>query len=187
MNTFKKVALFSRRQMTPPMVETLAVVSAFLQEQKLEVIWEKETADAMGPVEGKVLSAEEIGKNCDLAIVVGGDGCLLGASHALVDYNIPIVGVNRGQLGFLTDINPHDVSEELKKILDGEYTEEHRFLLNAQIYSAEGKVMLEHVALNEVALYAGHAAQLLEFEVFIDKQFVYNQRSDGLIVATPTG
>lgn len=184
---FKKAALFSRREMTPPMMETMATVYDFLHEQKIQVIWEKETAAAMNTTEGKILSADDIGKECDVAIVVGGDGCLLGAAHALVDYNIPIIGVNRGQLGFLTDINPNDVTKELTEILAGHYKEEMRFLLNAQIISADNKVIMEHTALNEVTLYAGHVAQLLEFEVNINKQFVYNQRSDGLIIATPTG
>lgn len=185
--SFKHIALFSRRQVTIPTAETLLAVYTFLEQQNIAVAWEIETAAALGINSGSILSVEQIGEKCDLAIVVGGDGSILGAANALVDYNIPILGINRGQLGFLTDINPQDLPDELIKILAGEYIEEPRFLLSAQVQAADNGIVSEHIALNEITFYAAHAARLVEFEVYIDKVFVYRQRSDGLIVATPTG
>jgi NAD+ kinase len=187
MNQFKHVALFSRRKQIAPIAETLKSVYAFLQQKKINVVWDQVTADALGIINQPTFTVEEIGKHCDLLIVVGGDGSLLGAANALVDYDIPVIGINRGKLGFLTDILPEQITEKLNEILAGNYKQEERFLLYAEIQTPQEKVLAKHTALNEVSLYAAHAARLMEFEVYINEQFVFNQRSDGLIIATPTG
>jgi NAD+ kinase len=187
MTSFKNIALFSRRKVTAPMQETLLAVHTFLQQQGIAVFWEEKTAAALRITSGSILSVEQIGQQCDLTIVVGGDGSLLGAAAALVNYHIPILGINRGQLGFLTDINPQDLTTQLHEVLSGQYFEESRFLLKAEVKAADNGIVSSHIALNEITFYAAHAARLIEFEVYVDKQFVYRQRSDGLIVATPTG
>lgn len=187
MSTFKRIALFSRRKVTAPTAETLFAVYTFLQHQNIDVIWEEQTAIALQVTTGTILAWPQIGEQCDLVIVVGGDGSILGAADALVDFHIPILGINRGQLGFLTDINPQDFKSELTKILAGEYAQETRFLLSAQVHAANNGIVSSQIALNEITFYAGRAARLIEFAVYIDNLFVYRQRSDGLIVATPTG
>ena len=132
-----------------------------------------------------LLSREELGKRCHLLIVVGGDGSLLHAAHAVIKNEVPVLGINRGRLGFLTDINPSHL-KKIKPILDGEYRLEKRFLLTATV-EHHGKRLGQNDALNEVALIPDSVPHMNEFEIFIDDQFVCSQDSDGVIIATPTG
>lgn len=134
----------------------------------------------------KVCTMQEIGYIADLAIVVGGDGNMLGAARVLAGYDIEVIGVNRGNLGFLTDINPEDISPQLDKIFDNNLHREERFLLEAQVYSKEAHLST-HTAINEIVLHHSKVAHMMEFELYIGTAFVFSQRSDGLIVATPTG
>jgi NAD+ kinase len=127
-----------------------------------------------------------IGKEADLAVVVGGDGSMLGAARVLARFDIHVVGVNRGNLGFLTDIHPDDIIQQLDYIFNGECFVEERFLLEVGVYRHE-KLKSNSSAVNEVVLHHGKVAHMMEFEIYIDEQFVFSQRSDGLIVATPTG
>ena len=127
-----------------------------------------------------------LGQLCDLVVVVGGDGSLLGAARTLCHSGTLVLGVNRGRLGFLTDISPDELEARVGEVLDGHYEVEERFLLDAELYR-EGTLMGSGDALNEVVLHPGKAVRMIEFELFIDGQFVYSQRSDGLIIATPTG
>ncbi|PPI88944.1 NAD(+) kinase [Candidatus Pantoea edessiphila] len=127
-----------------------------------------------------------IGKKADLAIVVGGDGNMLGAARVLAQYDIKVIGINRGNLGFLTDLDPSNALFQLSEVLKGNYFIENRFLLEAQI---EKKSCCKHIglAMNEVVLHSGLIAHMIEFEVYIDEVFAFAQRSDGLIISTPTG
>ncbi|HHX81848.1 MAG TPA: NAD(+) kinase, partial [Pseudomonadaceae bacterium] len=118
--------------------------------------------------------------------VVGGDGSMLKAAATLADQGLPVVGINRGRLGFLTDIIPEEIETSLDLILDGHYLLENRFLLDVSFPAASDTALLGS-AMNDVVLHPGIAAQMIEFELYIDGRFVYNQASDGLIVATPTG
>ena len=131
-------------------------------------------------------SLVELGKNADLAIVVGGDGNMLGAARILSRFDVAVIGVNRGNLGFLTDLNPDDFKESLKAVLKGEYIEEERFLLEAEIHR-HGQIKSHNAALNEAVLHPGQVAHMIEFEVYIDDSFAFSLRADGLIVSTPTG
>ncbi|CAH1551104.1 NAD(+) kinase [Vibrio rotiferianus] len=131
-------------------------------------------------------SLVELGKNADLAIVVGGDGNMLGAARILSRFDVAVIGVNRGNLGFLTDLNPDDFKEALKSVLKGEYIEEERFLLEAEIHR-HGQIKSHNAALNEAVLHPGQVAHMIEFEVYIDDSFAFSLRADGLIVSTPTG
>jgi NAD+ kinase len=129
---------------------------------------------------------ETIGTECDIAIVIGGDGTLLNAARELVNYNVPLVGVNRGRLGFLVDVSPEDKLHELVEIINGEYIEEHRLLLNASLERG-GDVIHQSLAFNDTVMRTKDVLQIIEFEISINGSFVLSQRADGIIVATPSG
>lgn len=128
----------------------------------------------------------EIGGKADLAIVIGGDGSLLSAARTLARHEVPVLGVNRGRLGFLTDINPDQLLHSIPLILDGNYESESRFLLDARVIR-NGEVIAKADALNDVVVNSGASAQMIEYELYVNDLFVYRQRADGLIVSTPTG
>lgn len=128
----------------------------------------------------------QLGKVADLAIVVGGDGNMLGAARVLSRFNVSVIGVNRGNLGFLTDLNPEDFKSSLEAVLKGEFIEEQRFLLEAEVHR-HGQVKSHNAALNEAVLHPGQVAHMIEFEVYIDDSFAFSLRADGIIVSTPTG
>ncbi|WP_241971824.1 NAD(+) kinase [Aliidiomarina taiwanensis] len=128
----------------------------------------------------------EIGEQAALAIVVGGDGNMLGAARILSQYDIGVIGVNRGNLGFLTDLPPEQAVPMLSDVLAGQYSTELRFLLHAEVQQENAPATASN-AMNEVVLHSDKVAHMIEFEVFVDHQFVFSQRSDGLIIATPTG
>ncbi|MDG0980738.1 MAG: NAD(+) kinase [Halieaceae bacterium] len=128
----------------------------------------------------------EIGGKADLAIVIGGDGSLLSAARTLARHEVPVLGVNRGRLGFLTDINPDQLLHAIPLILDGNYESESRFLLDACVLR-NGEAVAKADALNDVVVNSGTSAQMIEYELYINDLFVYRQRADGLIVSTPTG
>ncbi len=134
----------------------------------------------------EVVAFKELGAHCDLAIVVGGDGSMLKTARGLVDSKIPLLGINRGHLGFLTDIRPTELETRIPPILNGEYNLENRFLLHAEVYR-DNEIIGSSTAVNDVVLYPGEIARMIAFELYVDDQFVYSQRSDGLIVSTPTG
>lgn len=182
---FKRIALMGRYS-THTTRDTLERLAAFLKTQPVETFLEADTAAHIPSIHLPTLPRETLGKHIDLLIVVGGDGSLLNAAHAVVDDHVPVIGVNRGLLGFLTDISPDNLETQFAAILRGEYIKESRFLLEASLY-VEGKASPIGTALNDVVLYAGEIARMIEFEMYINGQFVYSQRSDGLIIATPTG
>lgn len=127
-----------------------------------------------------------LGALADLAIVIGGDGNMLGAARVLSRFDISVIGVNRGNLGFLTDIDPDNYEDTLLSVLAGNYLEDPRFLLEAQVHR-HGEIKSHNSALNEAVLHPGQVAHMIEFEVYIDDKFAFTQRSDGLIISTPTG
>ncbi|GGI73506.1 NAD(+) kinase [Shewanella gelidii] len=148
------------------------------------LIEERVAADVQSDVE--VVDLLELGERCDLAIVIGGDGNMLGAARVLARFDICVIGVNRGNLGFLTDLPPDTFEEMLAKVLDGEFDTEERFLLEAEVHR-HGQIKSSNSAVNEAVLHPGKIAHMIEFEVYIDDQFMYSQRADGMIVSTPTG
>ena len=152
----------------------------------LEIVLESQTAAALEDPSWQVATRKMIGEICDLVIVVGGDGSLLGAARDLARHDALVLGVNRGQLGFLTDIAPDNIAVEVNRVLDGAYIAEERFLLMMQLYR-DGAPIAESNAFNDVVLHSGQAPKMLNFDLFIEGEFVYSQRSDGLIIATPTG
>ncbi|VAW88160.1 NAD kinase [hydrothermal vent metagenome] len=128
----------------------------------------------------------DIGTLCDIAIVVGGDGSFLTAARNLVDYEIPLIGVNEGRLGFLVDILPDNLFERLDEIFNGNFKIEERSLLHAELFR-DGKRISESNAFNDVILHKWNTVRMIEFDTYINDQFVNSQRSDGLIISTPTG
>ena len=165
--------------------ETLRAVVGFLVERRHEIHLSESSAAALGGGQaGHPVAA--LVQRVDLVVVVGGDGTMLVAARAAAAAHVPVLGINLGRLGFLTDISPDQATETLARILDGEYVEDPRCLLSAQIGEV-GVPRIQQTALNDVVLQKWNTARLIEFETYIDGRFVNAQRSDGLIVATPTG
>ncbi|CAL4319865.1 NAD(+) kinase [Buchnera aphidicola] len=159
----------------------------WLIHQGYNVVTEYNIAKTLNLKKIHVLKLDEIGQKCDLAIVVGGDGNLLRIARKLSYYSIKIIGVNRGNLGFLTDLNPNNVIVMLSKILDGEYFLEKRFLLELNIFKKRTGGIKKIIVVNECILHPEKISNMIEFEVYINKKIAFSQRSDGLIISTPTG
>ena len=184
--TFQRVILYARSHRTNQGVhETLERLIKYLQEQPVETFIDIDTASNFD-LSLPVLARDKMDQTRDLISVVGGDGSLLSASRMAIQVNVPVIGINRGRLGFLTDISPQDMSAQLTEVLAGQYTEEKRFLLQACIHD-DTTNYYQGNALNDVVLSRGNEPHLIEFDVYIDQQFVTHYRSDGLILATPTG
>ena len=170
----------------PSVRDTLLSLVDFLLSRGQEVIIEDVTAGLLDAVHLPAAPLSVIARQCDLAIVVGGDGTLLHAARNLAEENVPLLGVNLGRLGFLTDISPDTMIASLEQILAGEYDEEQRFLLRSTI-GTKARPGRPARALNDVVLHKWNIARMIEFEIYVDGRFVDAQRSDGLIVSTPTG
>ncbi|WP_108649872.1 NAD(+) kinase [Dongshaea marina] len=182
---FKKIALIGKLN-HPETKQTLHKVMHYLEQHKLSVLVEERIADELGVSPDSTRDLVTLGQKCDLAIMVGGDGNMLGVARVLSRFDISVVGINRGNLGFLTDLSPCDFETQLTEILRGEYQTEHRFLLEAQVYRHD-ELKASNSAMNEAALHLGKIGPMIEFEVYIDGAFMYSQRADGIIVTTPTG
>jgi NAD+ kinase len=166
--------------------DTIQTLHDYLLANEYQVIVELSVAQSLDIKNMKIGSLTDIGQHADLAIVVGGDGYMLGAARVLACFDIGVIGVNRGNLGFLTDLSPAEVIEPLTQILAGKSRSEQRFIIEAEVYR-HGKLKSSNSAVNEAVLHAGKVASMIEFEVYIDGSFMFSQRSDGLIVSTPTG
>lgn len=131
-------------------------------------------------------SIEQIGETADLAVSIGGDGTLLSAARLLVDFDIPLVGINLGRLGFLADVTVEDLEQHISRIFNGEFSVEKRFLLQGDILRQDG-INQSHIALNDIVLHSHESTSMIEFAVYSDEELINRQRADGLIVSTPTG
>ena len=163
---FRRIALIGKLR-SPEIEASLRELRAFLANRGCQVLAEGET-------------------DADLAIVIGGDGTMLSAARELVRQRVPLVGINQGRLGFMTDIGHQDMQRGVGAILDGNYTIEERSLIDAEI-RRDGKSLLRTLALNEAVIGKGAEGRLIEFELSVDGEFVYTLRADGMIVSTPTG
>lgn len=184
-SAFETVALIGK-YMNPESREQILTLARFLAERQIGIFIEEKTAQHCEIQGYTTVHINAIGAYADLAVVLGGDGTMLSVARALVDYQIPLVGINRGHFGFLTDLSTDSMLEEMGKILSGEFNTERRILLNASILR-DGEVVSQGRAFNDVVVNKSGVARLIELEVNIDGQFVHRQRSDGLIVTTPTG
>lgn len=171
----------------PSVINTLTTLTDYLVSHHLRVIMDVDTARIATFPSIETGTIADIGQRCDIAIVVGGDGTLLNSARALIDYKVPLVGINLGRLGFLTDITPQTMIDYLSDILiKGDYLMEDRSLLHCSVIREE-KSISESDAFNDVVIHKWNIARMIELETHINGSFVNLQRLDGLIVATPTG
>jgi len=161
-------------------------IAHFLSSQGCEVLFERETASTVGITGYTTLDVPAIGKQCDLVLVVGGDGTMLGIGRQLAQYGVPLIGINQGRLGFITDIPLDHYRATLTPMLRGEYDEDYRSLMHARVVR-DGHCVFDALAMNDVVVNRGATSGMVELRVEVDGHFVANQRADGLIVATPTG
>ncbi|MDD2925905.1 NAD kinase [Rhodoferax sp.] len=166
--------------------EALEAIAHFLHDQGCDVVLEQDTALNMDLTGYPQLTVAQIGEQCDLGLVVGGDGTMLGIGRQLAAYGVPLIGVNQGRLGFITDIPYDNFAASLSKMLQGEYVEDHRSLMNANVMR-DGHCVYKAMAMNDVVVNRGATSGMVELRVEVDGHFVANQRADGLIIATPTG
>jgi len=182
---FQNVALIGKYR-APEIAEPLLRLAAFLSARGLTVAVDSLTAEHLKQHPYTVMSLAEIGRAADLAIVLGGDGTMLNIARTLSPCHVPLVGVNQGRLGFLTDLTLDNMQDGIAAMLDGKFVTEQRLLLTARVLRDEVEVF-SGLAFNEVVVHRNSASSMIEFEVRVDGEYLYNQRADGLIVATPTG
>ena len=181
----KRIALITNSN-AKKVAETLNSLIIYLQSSKIDFILD-ECSSALAVQPGLLgMKDDEFDADCDLAIAIGGDGTMLKAAHIACPHEIPLLGINRGRLGFLADIPANAIEEHLDAIFAGTFVEDERFLLHVEVLR-EGKSLLKSSAFNDVILQKWNIARLIEFETYVDDNFVHRQRSDGLIVSTPTG
>ena len=166
--------------------EELESIARFLVERGVSVSLEGDTARNTGIDAWPVLEAHAIGPGCDVVVVVGGDGTMLGIARQIARHDTPLIGINQGRLGFITDVAYGNFAETLGAMLESEYDEEQRSLLEA-VLKRDGETIFESVALNDVIVSRGATAGMVELRIEIDGEFVANLRADGLIVASSTG
>lgn len=182
---FKTIALIGKYN-SPASAGSLMRLAGFLRERGHAVLLTAHTAESCR-IEGYAIhTLKEIGGLVDLAIVLGGDGTLLNIARALVDFRVPLIGVNQGRLGFLADVSLDTMFTTLDEMLCGQYQAEERIMLEASV-ERHDDVLIANYAFNDVVVSKSTMGRLIEFEVYVDDQFVYSQRADGLIVASPTG
>ena len=184
-NHFKCIGIVGHPR-HPTALTTHEMLWRWLCSKGYEVLVEQQIAHELQLSNVKTGTLAEIGQQADLAVVVGGDGNMLGAARTLARYDINVIGINRGNLGFLTDLDPDNALQQLADVLEGHYIAEKRFLLEAQVCQQDCQKRIS-TAINEVVLHPGKVAHMIEFEVSIDEVFAFSQRSDGLIISTPTG
>lgn len=166
--------------------QVLEDIVHFLHDRGCEVVIEQDTAGNSGITGNKVMNVEDIGKTCELGLVLGGDGTMLGIGRQLARYGVPLIGINQGRLGFITDIPLENYQATLTPMLMGEYEEDHRSLMHARVMR-DGHSVFEARAMNDVVVNRGATSGMVELRIEVDGHFVASQRADGLIVATPTG
>jgi NAD+ kinase len=166
--------------------KVLDEVARFLIDQGLEVSMERQTALNTGLTDYGALTPDELGKICDIAVVVGGDGTMLGMARQMARHGIPLVGINQGRLGFITDIPIGEFAAALAPMIAGRYEEERRTMLEGGVWR-DGEMIFEAFALNDVVVSRGATSSMVELKIDIGKESVTNLRADGLIIASPTG
>lgn len=182
---FAHVAIIGKYQM-PGSRHAVEELAHFLHDEGCEVSLEADTALNTGLTGYTALDLAGIGRHCDLALVIGGDGTMLGIGRQLARYGVPVIGINQGRLGFITDLPFESFRERLSAMLRGEYEEESRAMIAATVWR-DGQCVFEATALNDVVVNRSGVASMIELRVEVDGHFVANQRADGLIIATPTG
>lgn len=186
---FKTVGLVAKHD-DPRVADAVLAIAGFLRSRGARALFDDASASGWPGLGGsaglEVVDTGAMGERADLVIVVGGDGTFLGAARSLCGSDVPLLGVNLGRLGFLADISAAETTDRLSEIFGGDYLSEERFLLRATL-NRGGEARLQIDAFNEVVAHKRNIARLVSFETRIDGRLVNTQRSDGLIVATPTG
>ena len=186
---FQTVAVIGKYK-APEIAGPVMQLAHFLKQRGVRVLIDRLTAAHIPDCPYAVLPLEELGREADLAIVIGGDGTMLNIARTFAPDDVALVGINQGRLGFLTDISLDTMFETIASIFEGQYVTEERMLLEAGVWSGgngNAEQVFDVLAFNDVVVSKGFRGGLIEIEVRIDGQFIYTQRSDGLIVATPTG
>jgi NAD+ kinase len=182
---FKTIGIIGKPS-DPSIAATLSVLYASLKAQAYGVIVEQDSVHFIHDAAVASSPIDALGQHCDLVIVVGGDGTFLAAARAVAAFEMPLIGINLGRLGFLVDISPGELTDKLQRILQGHYREEKRYILRAKIIRNE-QVIHEECAVNEVVVHRWITPSMIEIVTKIDGVFLNSQRSDGLIISTPTG
>ncbi len=182
---FQTIAIIGK-QKSPEVAEPMLRLGDFLAARGLRVVVDGLAAEYLKDHSFTALSLDEIARTVDLAIVIGGDGTMLNIARTLAPHGVPLVGVNQGRLGFLTDLTPGNMEVEISAMLEGKYLTEQRLLLLARVLRKDREIY-SGLAFNEVVVHRGNISSMVEFEVRIDGEYLYNQRADGLIISTPTG
>jgi NAD+ kinase len=182
MSRFQTLGIIGKQGEAPKVQATIERLTRYLHARRLCVYYDPTAGALLGAESGRTLEHAAIGEHCDLAVVVGGDGTLLGAARALASWGTPLLGINLGRLGFLADIPPVEIEASLDRILAGDFDAEERFLLSARVDGGE-----PYLALNDVVIHKWNTARMIELETYVDGTFVNLQRSDGIIISTPTG
>jgi len=189
---FRHVALIGKYQASGARAQcgaqdnVMEGIGAFIESQGCKVFVEKSQSDSVEPGPYPALTVEEIGQQCDLGLVVGGDGTMLGIGRQLAPHDVPLIGINRGRLGFITDISLDNYQATLIPMLAGEYEEDLRTLMQAQVVR-NGESVFDTLAMNDVVVNRGATSGMVELRVTVGRHFVANQRADGMIISTPTG
>lgn len=184
MANFTKIALFGRARTND--IDTLLRNLVNLLQPQYQLVCEKNTAKLIADIQLETVDITQLGNNVDLVIVVGGDGSMLRAAKAAINFDTPVIGINKGRLGFLTDIRPYEIDSRLLNVLNGQYWMGKRCLLHATLQHDQLQDDCG-LALNDIVLSPSHTPNMLEFEIFINDEFICSHHADGLIVATPTG
>ena len=182
---FDRIGIISNLKSRAARLALLELI-ACLKAEKRRIIVDQGAAELLDGAGHAVCAPGELGRNCDLVIAVGGDGTMLMASHLLCDFHVPLLGVNLGRVGFLADIPADAIKRDMAAILAGQYVEDRRFLLSGRVWRGE-QCVFEGYAFNDVIIQKWNIARLIELETYIDGAFVHRHRSDGMIIATPTG
>jgi len=182
---FKTIGIIGKSA-DPGIEHVIREISLFCQKEELDVLLDKYTSTHIGNTDLQIAARDDLGRQCDLVVVVGGDGTMLSAARTLCDYEVPLIGINLGRLGFLTDISPSEAEDRLSEILNGEYEVEERLLLKATM-KRNGKVIASGTALNDIVVHKWEVAHMIETDTYINGHFVHTHRSDGIITSTPTG
>ena len=189
---FRHVALFGRTHATVTGAalessrKVLEEVAHFLARQGCEVVLDQNTAQLTGLNAYPSLDLQQIGRQCDLGIAIGGDGTMLGVGRQMASQGLPLIGINQGRLGFITDIPLKDYASLLGPMLQGHYQTDLRSLMHARVHR-DGHAVFDALAMNDVVVNRGGTSGMVELRVEVNGHFVANQRADGLIIATPTG
>ena len=185
---FRHVALIGKYHATALAGATAVLrdIAQYLEAAGMDVSIEQETASNTGINEYPSLNVEGIGEHCDVGLVVGGDGTMLGIGRQLARFGVPLIGINQGRLGFVTDIPLDNYRETLGPMLRGDFQEDSRSLMHAKVIR-DGRCVFDALAMNDVVVNRGAIAGMVELRVEVDGRFVANQRADGLIIASPTG